>query len=400
MAKIGRNGPCPCGSGRKYKKCCGGPQQLASKAAAHNSGSSSSKHNDSMKLQPIGLPGMLQHLTTRYHYREPNDPRNFLGPEGRPGKYQVIFTLSRPGFPLLPEYRSSFGNALKGDSHLAITKPAYSNPNLPDATNIEIYVKNHGTSITFIGYPNERGFLGKFELASFDANNFNDASLKAYRLLMPALSSISLYLDTPLNIYQIDITELETKSYRMSMLDPFQEIPFVGSLPETMTDEFRRYASYYREALNSNSVHYQFICYFKIIEGIRARQKRLIIEAKALGKSVRSRPRHIIPETKEEQVKWLKGLYPIRKQWGEEALAAIFRQDIMGRKVNDIIDKQLTQIRHKIAHAILDSGEPTLSIDEEADIDMVYRWLPLTKQIARLLLKNEFPDAFISLSQS
>ncbi|MEM7581916.1 MAG: SEC-C metal-binding domain-containing protein [Acidobacteriota bacterium] len=21
--KIGRNEPCPCGSGRKYKKCCG-----------------------------------------------------------------------------------------------------------------------------------------------------------------------------------------------------------------------------------------------------------------------------------------------------------------------------------------------------------------------------------------
>ncbi len=23
-AKVGRNDPCPCGSGRKYKKCCGG----------------------------------------------------------------------------------------------------------------------------------------------------------------------------------------------------------------------------------------------------------------------------------------------------------------------------------------------------------------------------------------
>ncbi len=25
-AKIGRNEPCPCGSGKKYKKCCGGGQ--------------------------------------------------------------------------------------------------------------------------------------------------------------------------------------------------------------------------------------------------------------------------------------------------------------------------------------------------------------------------------------
>jgi tetratricopeptide (TPR) repeat protein len=33
MAKVGRNAPCPCGSGRKYKKCCllsqGGKTQAA-----------------------------------------------------------------------------------------------------------------------------------------------------------------------------------------------------------------------------------------------------------------------------------------------------------------------------------------------------------------------------------
>ena len=27
--KVGRNDPCPCGSGKKYKKCCGGPRQSA-----------------------------------------------------------------------------------------------------------------------------------------------------------------------------------------------------------------------------------------------------------------------------------------------------------------------------------------------------------------------------------
>jgi len=27
MEKIGRNAPCPCGSGKKYKKCCLSPQQ-------------------------------------------------------------------------------------------------------------------------------------------------------------------------------------------------------------------------------------------------------------------------------------------------------------------------------------------------------------------------------------
>lgn len=30
MANIERNGPCPCGSGNKYKKCCEGLEQKAS----------------------------------------------------------------------------------------------------------------------------------------------------------------------------------------------------------------------------------------------------------------------------------------------------------------------------------------------------------------------------------
>lgn len=27
--KVGRNAPCPCGSGRKWKKCCGSPSETA-----------------------------------------------------------------------------------------------------------------------------------------------------------------------------------------------------------------------------------------------------------------------------------------------------------------------------------------------------------------------------------
>ena len=29
--KVGPNDPCPCGSGKKYKKCCGSPEKLAQK---------------------------------------------------------------------------------------------------------------------------------------------------------------------------------------------------------------------------------------------------------------------------------------------------------------------------------------------------------------------------------
>jgi hypothetical protein len=38
MAKIGRNEPCPCGSGKKYKKCCLGKDQAVVVSAAHLDG--------------------------------------------------------------------------------------------------------------------------------------------------------------------------------------------------------------------------------------------------------------------------------------------------------------------------------------------------------------------------
>jgi len=34
MAKIGRNDPCPCGSGKKYKQCCLGKDEAAARAAS------------------------------------------------------------------------------------------------------------------------------------------------------------------------------------------------------------------------------------------------------------------------------------------------------------------------------------------------------------------------------
>src|SRR5690625_1434579 len=36
MSKIGRNDPCPCGSGKKYKKCCGGNNVIEFNPSLYN----------------------------------------------------------------------------------------------------------------------------------------------------------------------------------------------------------------------------------------------------------------------------------------------------------------------------------------------------------------------------
>jgi len=51
-------------------------------------------------------------------------------------------------------------------------------------------------------------------------------------------------------------------------------------------------------------------------------------------------------------------------------------------------------VRNKVAHAILRSEEPTLSIDEASSVETVNKWLPLIKCIARHLLNQEFPPRY------
>ena len=52
-------------------------------------------------------------------------------------------------------------------------------------------------------------------------------------------------------------------------------------------------------------------------------------------------------------------------------------------------------MRDRIAHAVLDSGEPTLSADEDLDMREIYKWLALMKCIVRHMLKSDFPKEFL-----
>jgi hypothetical protein len=102
---------------------------------------STSSENSPVRLDPMGLAGFPQYIVVCHRYKDPNDTRNLGGLEGLPGQYRAVFVLNRPGFSLLPETRYSFAGGLQGDSHLAITRPAFTNPNLPDADQIEIHAK-------------------------------------------------------------------------------------------------------------------------------------------------------------------------------------------------------------------------------------------------------------------
>ena len=344
----------------------------------------------------MGMPGEVQGLVTCNHFRDENDPRNVGGPTGLPGQYQVTFLFERPGFRKTKEYEFlSFTGPLEGDSHLAISKPAFTPPD-PNADQIVIYAKTPDGEFEFTGFPNAAGFLGKVVSGPFTAQNRNDAERKAYRALLPALSNWSIHLDIPLHLETIETVELRTQNAGIRVVHPFLEAPFaVEGNPPSHDSEFAHYASMYREALNSNSPVYRFLCLFKIIEGIRFRRARLGKQAGQGGKQF-IRPVETIPNDENESRTWLNALFPVHAEWDPLTLDKIFQPEAKGKRISHLVGTELTKLRDEIAHGILRSGELALSVDDLVHLQRVNKWLPLTRCIARRMLKNEFPAQFLA----
>ena len=281
---------------------------------------------------------------------------------------------------------------LKGDSHVRIAKPA---PERSDRDIDSVRIQSFGDTgtLTFVGYPNDAGCLGKIEVVDIRADSFQDAETKAYRALSSYLNLASTALDVPLRVFQVESVELRTEGRRNSFLNPYQEVFLSIPIKEPITPEFAGYSFLYREALNTNSPIYQFLCFYKILEGIDKRRARLAVKAKSEGQSF-SRPREVIPAKPQHFVAWLELIYPGRRSWDEMALESIFLKDVLGKKVNYVVDHELRGVRNRIAHALTsEQEEPDMGRDETYFID-VLNWMPLVRCLARLRLRNEFPEQF------
>ena len=326
-----------------------------------------------------------------------DDPRNVLPPGGTPGRYRVVFTLSRPGIVPKPETEFSFDEEVPGDSHLAILPPAAAAPSdNPGATQIRVYARTEDGDIRFDGFPNSRGFLGRL-VTELQANDFRDAEHKAYRALAPSLSSWSAHLDIPMHVWRIQVTSVDTRATQISIVNPFTEMPFAVAGDGAMTPAFRGLIGLYREALENRSVAYQFLCFFKIAEGVRNLRKRAVDEALQRGEQPPVRPAHRVPAEQHEFEPWLNAIYPGQRKWDDMALDSVFVAEARGRKLNDLLDNELRELRVEIAHVLSEeTGVVSLDVDELLHVARVNKWLPLMKCIVRRLLKDDFPEEFLS----
>jgi SEC-C motif len=214
--KIGRNEPCPCGSGRKYKKCCllreeARPMEIPNPPDAP-------APPVTLDVNAVTFPGEAA-AVTMVPFFAPGDPRNTHEPTGMPGKYQVTIVLRRPGRFEVAEKAINFSDRLVGDSHIAITPPAVP-PTAPLNIGIRIRVQTDAGAFVFDGKPNANGYLGKLISEPLDAQNFDDSIKRAYHAVAPSLSNWSAHLDVPLDVAQVDATELRTGAARALVIMP------------------------------------------------------------------------------------------------------------------------------------------------------------------------------------
>ena len=154
----------------------------------------------------------------------------------------------------------------------------------------------------------------------------------------------------------------------------------------------------YREALNSNSPVYQFLCLFKIIEALRARRKKLQRAAKAAGTAYTPVAPEIFPTTHQEMRVWLEALFYVRPEWSLVALDSAVPSEARGKSFDEVITNLLKPLRDNIAHALFeDTGlELTISYDDLPDTRKIAKLVPLMKCIVRRMMKTDFHAEFLA----
>jgi len=337
--------------------------------------------HQSLRIAVGGLGGSIIDLAIVMKFHDP-DPRNEGDADGLAGQYTVTFVLQRPTNTPVDEYRSASAEAVNGDSHIVVANPAAAALSVPNRTELAI----RADGFVFRAVPNPRGRLNRLKSEPFQAMNFEDAEWRARAAFASLLSGWSARLDVPLQIFQTESVELRTGTIRRNFLQPFADVPFVEPIASGSDETFRTYAAMYREALNSNSALYQYLCLYKILEGIRVLRGRL--------KRRDDRPEERIPKDPASFVPWLNTIFPGWTRWDDSTLSSIFRAEVLGKKAGAVLADYLRPVRHEVAHFFTESGDSALLYPNVLE-GKVARWLPLTRCLARLLMKNQFPHAMV-----
>src|ERR1035441_8589033 len=261
--RIGRNEPCPCGSGIKYKRCHGKepPVQLP---LPEKKLTQEPVSRTSIPSERLGLPGAAYQLYAqgRKKSEKPQLPRQNLQDD-----YKIVLTLSRT---VSTSHELAFEPQVPGDSFVQLVKPR--NERVPtDPDELVIFFGHGSQKLEIAGKANDEGRLSKLSVQT-PAQSFPDAENIAFGAISPFLSAVAFELDVPIRVAQLDVTQISSRTGSMTYTCPYPNMTLTG-LDQNNTPYVQSLMSLYREGINSNSPNYQFLCWYKILEGANAKRE-------------------------------------------------------------------------------------------------------------------------------
>lgn len=132
----------------------------------------------------------------------------------------------------------------------------------------------------------------------------------------------------------------------------FLVIPYSAASPD-----FAFYSSLYREARNSNSEVYEFLCLFRLLEGLFARRARLDQQLVRRGETP-TRFRERLPSDVNEMIAFLTPLFRHVK-WNQGIARQIFVRKVAGKRIKTVFEVEMRTLRNRVAHSVLKDGEPS-----------------------------------------
>jgi hypothetical protein len=340
------------------------------------------------KGEMIGLPGQPLTVTIRKP-RSKNDPKRGPLNSSEMPSFKVTFTLARPGEEVAPNRNLPSAERMTGTSNLRIQR---SDDPTPSKAPPEYSVLAEQMVVNIEQSVNPTGFIHQITVSPIKAVDFSMAEQIARRIILPSLSWYSAHSDVPIFVYQVDTINIETYDFMIHRAaKPANAVVLPEGLRVLDTNrELSTYTSVYREALNSNSHIYQFLCFYKIVNCIMNRRKR------AASRTKMSVAVERLPEDPEGIISLLQTLFPYHiRGWDILESEFVFKRELWGKEITEIIDLKLRPLRNEVAQGFLDD-DPVVpwSLDNHLKYEEVTDHVPLLKGIARWMMRNEFPRHF------
>lgn len=296
----------------------------------------------------------------------PDDSRSSIPKSaiGSSGCYEATFFLSIPG-------KEHFRDEINIDQILQSGNSLLIMP--PSISKIRVPVLNEQEQVEVLFSANNRRLLSSATI-KISASSFKDAEIRAYDLIMPILSWWSYKYDVALDIsaYRVVEEKTQVQNWAFNIVGAAKELDF--NVAAVSKPEYSTLFASYREATNATNTFYRFLCYFKVIEGVKYLRKQRKHAALAAGETYKEPPDEKIPVTIEE----LNAL---------NIYMADHFQPYLGKKFTWVIDQLRYVLRNAIAH--LEPSADSLIADKYEDIMKCEQVMPIIKYISRVVLRNE-----------